>query len=227
MACLALGTAAFAAQVNPPNAGGVAANASLAVNPALLVHYVGNYQFGPYALLSVAFDGTQLTMQLTGQPPVAIFPRNTTTFFAKEVDAQVSFVQDAQGHTTALVLHQHGRDMTAPRIDDAAAQDINNALAARVNHQQPFPGSEAALQILLSGNDRSPRLSPSLAQAMREQKPQLEAFLARLGPVLSHEFAGVTPQGWDKYLVRHASGTEEVLFLLDAHGTIVGALRRP
>jgi bla regulator protein BlaR1 len=45
--------------------------------------------------------------------------------------------------------------------------------------------------------------------------------------VTSHEFIGVTPQGWDKYLVRHENGTEEVGFVLDTDGTIYGAFRRP
>jgi hypothetical protein len=37
----------------------------------------------------------------------------------------------------------------------------------------------------------------------------------------------LTPQGWNKYLVRHANGTEEVGFVIDVDGTIMGAFRRP
>jgi hypothetical protein len=36
--------------------------------------------------------------------------------FLKELDAQLSFVRDAQGVVTAVVLHQNGQDATAPRV---------------------------------------------------------------------------------------------------------------
>jgi bla regulator protein BlaR1 len=125
------------------------------------------------------------------------------------------------------VLHQNGHDTTAPRINATAVQEMQIALAARVSSQQPFPGSEADLQIVLSQNPDSPALSPSLAKARRDQKEKLDAYLAQLGPVTSHQFVGVSAQGWDKYLVRHTRGSEEVSFVLDNDGTIVGAFRRP
>ncbi len=126
-----------------------------------------------------------------------------------------------------MEFYQNGHHVTAPRIDAAAAQGIQNALDARVSAQQPYTDSAQVLQIVLTQNPDSPRLNPELAKAIREQKPAIETFVGKLGPVTSHEFIGVTPQGWDKYLVRHENGTEEVAFVLDSDGTIVGAFRRP
>lgn len=139
----------------------------------------------------------------------------------------MNFVVNAQGQSTAMEFYQNGRHITAPRIDAATAQGIQNALDTRVSAQKPYPDSEQILQILLAQNSDAPRLSPDLAALMREQKPRTDAFLDGLGPATSHEFTGVTPQGWDKYLVRHENGTEEIGFALDSNGTIVGAFRRP
>lgn len=215
-----VGMTAFAAQVTPPDASGESAAQQVNVSPAVLAGYAGFYQFGPYAVMSIKVDGAQLVAQLTGQQPVPFYASSDTEFFAKLVKASISFAPNA------LVLHQNGHDTTAPRIDAAKAQEISNALEARVKAQQPFPGSEEALQIVLNHDPNSPRISPQLAKAMRDQQASYATFIGQLGPVTSHEFIGVTPQGWDKYLVRHEHGTEEVMFVLDANGTIVGSFHR-
>ncbi len=224
---VSVGMAAIAAQVTPPSDARAAAGQEIGVDPAVLNDYVGFYKFAPYTVMTVKLDGSQLVAQLTGQGPLPIFPASPTEFFAKLVNAKISFFQGTQGKTTGLVLHQNGRDTTASRIDSTEAQDMQTALAARVSSQQPFPGSEAELQIVLSQNPDSPTLSPSLAKARRDQKEKLDALLAQLGPVTSHQFVGVSIQGWDKYLVRHAHGSEQVSFVVDSHGIIVGAFRRP
>jgi hypothetical protein len=38
-------------------------------------------------------------------------------FYYKEVDAQITFTRDESGNMSALVLHQHGRDQTADRLE--------------------------------------------------------------------------------------------------------------
>ena len=221
--------AAFAAQVTPPDAADTSAAHEVTVSPAVLANYVGTYRFGPgpYAVMTVKLEGSQLSAQLSGQDYFPIYPTSNVDFVVKVVQAHLSFVVNAQGQSTALEFFQNGHHTVAPRIDAATAQAMENALKTRVTAQQPYAGSEQALQIVLSQNPDAPRLNPDLAALMREQKPRSDAYLAKLGPITSHEFIGVTPQGWDKYVVHHANGTEEVAFSLDAGGTIVGALRRP
>ena len=219
--------AAFAAQVTPPNAADTSAAQAVNVSPAVLANYVGFYQFGPYSVMTVKLEGSQLSAQLTGQGFNPIYPSSNVAFFMKVVDAHMNFLVNAQGQSTAMEFYQNGQHITAPRIDDATALGIQKVLDERVSAQQPYPGSEQTLQVVLSQNPDSPRLSPKLAALIREQKPRADAFLAKLGPVTSHEFIGVTPQGWDKYLVHHVNGTEEVGFSIAPNGTIVGAFRRP
>lgn len=222
---VSIAMAAFAAQVTPPGAGDVPVKHEASVSPAVLAKYVGIYQFGPYAVMTVKLDGSQLEAQLTGQPFFPIYPSSDTAFFYKVVDAHMDFVVTAQGQVASMEFYQNGHHVSAARIDAATAQHLQSALEKRVSAQQPYPDSEQILQILLSGNAGSPRLSPELAQAMRAQRSATEATLGKLGPITSHEFVGVNPQGWDKYLVRHENGTEDVSFVLDSRGIVVGALR--
>ncbi|HEX6628247.1 MAG TPA: hypothetical protein VF105_09840, partial [Gemmatimonadaceae bacterium] len=57
-----------------------------------------------------------LYAQATGQPMVRLWAESETSFFLKEVDAQLDFIRDAQGNTTGLVLHQNGQNIPAQRI---------------------------------------------------------------------------------------------------------------
>jgi bla regulator protein blaR1 len=106
---------------------------------------------------------------VSGQGPVEIFPSSETEFFAKLVKAQIVFSTDAQGHATALTLHQNGHTITAPRMDDQTAQQIEDHLTARVQSQTPQPGSEAALRQLVaglqSGNPNYDKMTPELAKS--------------------------------------------------------------
>jgi hypothetical protein len=64
----------------------------------------------------VTRDGNRLFAQGTGQRPIEVFPESETTFFARAIDAQITFVKDAQGRVTHLVLHQNGRDQEARKV---------------------------------------------------------------------------------------------------------------
>jgi hypothetical protein len=48
---------------------------------------------------------------------VEIFPESDHEFFAKAVDAQITFVTDSSGRATGLILHQGGLDQHAPRVE--------------------------------------------------------------------------------------------------------------
>ncbi len=83
---------------------------------ATLGDYVGRYQFNSGALLDVALKGDHLEAQLGAQSAFAIFPNAKDRFFCKVVDAQLDFERDAGGKVVAVVLHQNGRDVRAPRV---------------------------------------------------------------------------------------------------------------
>jgi len=82
---------------------------------ATLGDYVGKYRFN-FGVLDVALASDHLEAQLTGQPPFPIFASAKDKFFYKVVDAQLDFERDAVGRVVAVVLHQNGRDMRAPRM---------------------------------------------------------------------------------------------------------------
>jgi len=94
----------------------------VAVNPKLLDGYVGNYELAPKFILTVTREGDKLITQATGQPKVPIFAQSEREFFAKVVDAQITFVPGAEGHATELILHQGGRDVHAKRFEGEVPQ---------------------------------------------------------------------------------------------------------
>jgi CubicO group peptidase (beta-lactamase class C family) len=85
-----------------------------------LADYVGVYELGPQARLTVIIVEGELRVRLTGQPFIPIFAQGKDAFFYKAVDAQLSFRRDTAGKIDAVTLHQNGRDQTAARIDAAA-----------------------------------------------------------------------------------------------------------
>jgi hypothetical protein len=193
----------------------------------MLDGYAGDYQMSSSAVLTVTREGNQLFAQLTGQPKAEIFAQSEHEFFYKIVDAQISFESDAQGRTTGLVLHQHGANIPAPRIDSAVAQQIAAVTTAKIQSQTATPGSEAALRRLMegirTGNPNFAELSPALANATRQQLPQLEASMAHLGAAQAVEFRGVGNQGWDIYDVKQEHGSSQWRIALGPDGIIMGA----
>jgi D-alanyl-D-alanine-carboxypeptidase/D-alanyl-D-alanine-endopeptidase len=86
-----------------------------ALSPVTLQDYIGQYQFSFAAILDVTLKDTQLQAQLTGQPAFPIYASAADKFFYKIVDAQLDFERDGTGKVVALVLHQNGQDLRAPR----------------------------------------------------------------------------------------------------------------
>jgi bla regulator protein blaR1 len=228
LGCLSLVLVAVAAEVAPPNATSSGARVSIDLDSAVLDRYTGDYQLVPTAVVTVTREGSQLFAQLTGQPKAEIFAQSESEFFYKIAKARISFETDSQGRTTGLVLRQNSRNMNAPRIEAAVAQQIAADTAAKVESQTATPGSDAALRRLIegimTGKPNFAEMSPELAKATREQLPRLEARMKELGAVQSVEFRGVGSQGWDAYDVRQEHGLSQWRIALGADGIIEGAL---
>jgi CubicO group peptidase (beta-lactamase class C family) len=93
-----------------------AGRAPIKLDPAVVRAYQGEYELSPGFILAVTVEDDRVMTQATGQQKVEIFPSSPTEFFLKVVDAQITFVKDASGAVTHLVLHQGGRDMPAKKI---------------------------------------------------------------------------------------------------------------
>lgn len=192
--------------------------------------YVGQYQLGPAASMTMSRDGDRFYTQLTGQPKFEVFAESETKFFLKVVDAQLTFTADA----SQVTLHQNGRDIVAKRMND---DDIKRAaeqaalIAQRFKDQKQAPGTEAALRRniegLQQGEPNYDQMSPQLAAATRQQLPQMKQLMMQLGALQSVTFTGVGPGGADIYQVKFEHGATEWRISLGPDGKAIGINFRP
>lgn len=89
---------------------------TVAVDAKTFDAYVGRYQFAPGVIMEISRDGDHFYGQLTGQPRFEMYASAAREYFLKVVDARVSFEVDSTGRSSALVLHQNGREQRAPRV---------------------------------------------------------------------------------------------------------------
>ncbi len=87
------------------------------VAPGVLARYVGKYELAPGLLFDITLADGHLQLKLGDQPQFPLFAESEAKFFLEAVDAQITFIVDAAGQPTALVLHQGGRDQQAARIE--------------------------------------------------------------------------------------------------------------
>jgi hypothetical protein len=133
---------------------------------------------------------------------------------------------------TAVTLNQNGRSITMPRIDAGTAQSLESNVAARVQMNQPSPGTEAAIRNFIQRREAGlpvqfETMSPEMAKAMREQMPQADQVRATLGKLQSIQFQGVGAQGYDTYLVKYENVSMIYRIQLDQHGIITGMAMQP
>ena len=182
------------------------------IDPAAFDKLAGYYQMTPNVIFVIGRKGNHYFQNSIGQAPVEMYPESPTKFFLKSVNppAQFSFVTDAQGHGTEMVLHQSGAEQHAARIDDALGRKAEDTLKRRIAENKPAAGTEAALrhQIdgLASGHPDYNTMVPTLAAGTRQMLPTLHGIVAKWGPVKSVAFTGVGTDGLDNYLVVSANG---------------------
>jgi CubicO group peptidase (beta-lactamase class C family) len=88
----------------------------LMLTEAELDAILGQYQYGPAAVLTVTRDGQSVFAQLTGQPKFGIHPKSATEFEWREVEASVTFKKDGDGKVTGATHRQNGATFDAPKI---------------------------------------------------------------------------------------------------------------
>jgi uncharacterized damage-inducible protein DinB len=107
----------------PPSALPPRARTAIALPSAVLSQYIGTYdlppsllQNAPAFIIDVTAKDGGLYVKPNGRPERRIWPETPTDFFIKEVDVQVSFLKDASGAVTGLVIHQNGEDRAAKKV---------------------------------------------------------------------------------------------------------------
>lgn len=100
----------------PPPVPGFWNRETVAVDPAILERYVGQYQLNPQLVASFEVVDGQLRTQLTGQPSFTLYAASRTVFFLRAVEAEVEFTIDASGAATGMILRQGGQSLEAEKI---------------------------------------------------------------------------------------------------------------
>jgi DNA-binding transcriptional MerR regulator len=193
--------------------------------PEVLDRYVGHYKVAAYSVLTITREDSRLLAR-TPFALAELIPLSETEFVGSITQSHYTFLTNAEGIVTGLMGNQDGIEVTWPRIDDAARDEIKATLAARIQSKMPVPGSEAALRRLRegirNGTPNYDEMSPALALLCRRQLPQLQMTAKFLGETHSIEFQGVGSQGWDVYEVRCENGVVKWRIAM-TDGVIVGA----
>jgi len=84
---------------------------AIMVDSKILEKYIGTYEVQPGFSIKITTVGNQIYAEATGQPQIEIFAETETTFFLKEIPAQIVFTTDAEGTAQSLILHQGGQEM--------------------------------------------------------------------------------------------------------------------
>jgi hypothetical protein len=137
LACLGIAFAASAAEISPPDRrdpGKPAPQLQSAVDNEVLDRYVGFYRLNDRAVMAITRDGQQLYAKLGLQHALPIHARSNTEFSYR--DAEISFITEAGGQATSLILHEYGVDVPMTRIDSVAARAITSIKT------EQLPGSE-------------------------------------------------------------------------------------
>ena len=197
------------------------------IDVSVLDQYVGFYRMGDQAIMTISREGNQLISRLTGQSGVPIYGESKTEFFAKLVNAQISFIVRGSGNAASLVLHQNNRDIEMKRIDANEAKKSEQLVQEKFERQSPSDGTEQALRRMIenmvAGKPNYDEMSAELAELVRQQWPGVRSELAEAGAVKSLRFVGVGGGGADVYFVQHENRSLYWRIRLDTQRTIVAA----
>ena len=91
---------------------------AIALDPALLLEYVGRYERGTTLAIAFFMKDRKLMAQRTGQPAFEVFAESKDHLFLRVVDARFEFVRDKDGRVTAMNVRQGGATIQFPRVAD-------------------------------------------------------------------------------------------------------------
>lgn len=200
------------------------------IDHRVYAEYAGYYRLEA-GVVTIAHRDGHLFGQITGQPEFELFPESETGFFLKVVPAQVTFERNHAGSVDRLVIHQGGHDIEANRIDEASAQQFDEALRHRIQQRSPLPQGDALVRRLVSqhqsGQPDYDAMTPLLAEAVREQLALSTSIIAAKGELQTVQFKGVADEGWDVYSLEFEKGEMEMRFVLNTDGKLSGLFMRP
>jgi len=105
----------------------------ITIDPKIFDDYVGQYAFpeNPDLVLSFLREGNTYYIQASGQGRIQIYPASTSKFFTKIIDADATFVRDAEGKVTSVTWRQNDRSVTAKKTSNQPLVETNVAFDRR------------------------------------------------------------------------------------------------
>jgi D-alanyl-D-alanine-carboxypeptidase/D-alanyl-D-alanine-endopeptidase len=90
---------------------------AVAIEAKVFDAYAGVYEIEPGYAATLSREGDRFWVKFPGgSPPMEIFAESNTTFFVKGEEIQITFVRDASGAVTHLILDQVGSQLKGPKI---------------------------------------------------------------------------------------------------------------
>jgi DNA-binding transcriptional MerR regulator len=202
------------------------------VDPTLLENYVGYYRYTAGPVFEVTAEKGRLFIRGPGEDvAIEVLAESERTFFRRAAPVQVTFMPGADGRANELVLHTNGHERKAERIETEEALKAAAALDDRIKNRAPHPESEAMLRHLISeyqsGRPCVDRMTPELAQVVREQFDVVCAKLAAKGTLRALQFRGVGGGGHDVYKAAFDTGALTFRIAWSEDGKIIGLRYRP
>jgi CubicO group peptidase (beta-lactamase class C family) len=87
------------------------------VDAELLGRYTGRYRFPSAQMATVTRDGDHLLLHAEGEVKIAFYPESTNDFFARIMDAQITFETDSRGKVTGLIFARGRSTQWVRRIE--------------------------------------------------------------------------------------------------------------
>lgn len=85
------------------------------VDPRSVAACMGEYELKPNFRLIVAAGDGGLTLGTTGQPAILLYPESETAYFARAIEATITFVKSETGEVRELIFKQNGKEMLAKK----------------------------------------------------------------------------------------------------------------
>jgi hypothetical protein len=166
--------------------------------------FVGCYQFSADEFFTVSRKEELFLTRLTGQGDVEVYPESETKFFAlTHTPAQITFNINTQGYTESLVLHQHGCEHLAKRVDESVQTAFEEALQKYVADNKPTPEREVLLRRSIAafhaGAPNYEDMAPGTIESTKRTWPTTRRAFLRLGKLTELKFLCVNTEGWDVY----------------------------
>ena len=90
---------------------------SITLDAGVQAQYVGAYRIAsPPIDIVVTQDGGQLLALIANRLKLALLPASESTFFSRDVSAEITFVKDGAGQVTGLTLRMNGAELPAQKV---------------------------------------------------------------------------------------------------------------